>query len=135
MEKIKNLVQPIYGDTDSCVASTMIYGDTFNGTIEELFNISAKGRVLKQTPNGTLMTESDVKCLNWSESKGLHYTPIVYISKHMVKKNLWKLKGKSGREIIVTEDHSLIVFRDGKKLVVKPKEILPTDKILIVLHA
>ncbi len=132
MEKIKNLVQPIAGDTDSIVASTMIYGDTFAGTIEELFKKSAEGRVLKQTLNGTLMTESDVKCLNWSESKGLHYAPIVYISKHLVKKNMWKLRGKSGKEVIVTEDHSLIVFRDGKKLEVKPKEILPTDKILIV---
>ena len=52
--------------------------------------------------------------------------------RHKVTKPKWKLKTKSGKEVIVTNDHSMIVFRDGKKLEVKPYEIQPSDKILVV---
>ena len=36
------------------------------------------------------------------------------------------------KEIVVTNDHSMIVFREGKKIEIKPKDIRKTDKILIV---
>ena len=53
--------------------------------------------------------------------------------RHKVSKPKWKLRTKLGKEIIVTGDHSLIVFRNGKKMEVKPKDILKTDKILVIL--
>ena len=52
--------------------------------------------------------------------------------RHKVRKPKWRLKTATGKEIFVTNDHSMIVFRDGKKLEVKPYEILKTDKILVV---
>ena len=52
--------------------------------------------------------------------------------RHKVSKPKWRLKTKDGKEIIMTNDHSMIVFRDGQKLEVKPYEILPTDKVLSV---
>ncbi len=36
-----------------------------------------------------------------------------------------------GNELILTNDHSLIVFRNGVKMEVKPSEVIGTDKILI----
>jgi intein/homing endonuclease len=60
----------------------------------------------------------------------LYYADVRRIIRHKVSKPKWKLKTKSGKEIIVTGDHSMVVFRDGEKLVVKPSEILKTDKIL-----
>ena len=33
----------------------------------------------------------------------------------------------------MTNDHSMVVFRDGKQLTVKPCEILKTDKILTII--
>ena len=78
------------------------------------------------------MTNSDYKVLNWDEKNGMHYTNINYISKHKVTKEKWILKTISGKEIIITKDHSLIVFRNGKKLVVKPGEVLKSDKILSI---
>jgi intein/homing endonuclease len=45
---------------------------------------------------------------------------------------MWKLKTESGKEIICTEDHSLIVFRNGKKIKVKPSEIISEDQVLCV---
>ena len=70
--------------------------------------------------------------LNWNEDKKLYYAPVKRIIRHKVSKPKWKLKTKSGEEIIVTNDHSMIVFRDNKKIEVKPSEILKTDKILSV---
>ena len=53
--------------------------------------------------------------------------------RHKVSKPKFKITTDSGKEIIVTGDHSCIVFRDGKKLVVKAKDInKETDKIIIV---
>jgi intein/homing endonuclease len=36
--------------------------------------------------------------------------------RHKVKKPKFKIKSKSGKEIIVTGDHSCIVFRDGVQM-------------------
>ena len=53
--------------------------------------------------------------------------------KHKVSKEQFKIKTKSGKEIIVTGDHSCIVFRNGKQLAVKAKDInKDTDKILSI---
>ena len=53
--------------------------------------------------------------------------------RHKVKKSKFRIKSKSGKEVIVTGDHSCIVFRDGKQLTIKAKDINPkTDKILVV---
>jgi len=73
------------------------------------------------------------KVLNYDDNKQkLYYAPIKRIIRHKVSKPKWKLRTKSGKEIIVTNDHSMIVFRNAKKLEVKPSEILKTDKILSV---
>ena len=72
----------------------------------------------------------DKQILDWNEK--LYFGDVKYIMRHKVSKPKWKLKGKDGKEIIVTGDHSLIVFRNGKKLEVKPSEVLKTDKILVI---
>jgi intein/homing endonuclease len=39
-----------------------------------------------------------------------------------VKKEKFKLKTKSGKVLELTNDHTLIVFRDGEKINIKPSE-------------
>jgi intein/homing endonuclease len=68
--------------------------------------------------------------LNYSDR--LYYAKVNRIIRHKVSKPKWKLKTKTGKEIIVTNDHSMIVFRNGVKIEVKPSQILKTDKILII---
>ena len=54
--------------------------------------------------------------------------------RHKVSKEQFKIKTKSGKEIIVTGDHSCIVFRNGKQLTIKAKDInKSTDKILSII--
>lgn len=128
----------IYSDTDSISSNSTIKYEK-NGskenTIETVFNNELNENGIHDvTKNGQEIVKcKDLKVLNWSENKGLNYVPVNYIMRHKVSKPKYKIKSKSGKEIIVTGDHSCIVFRNGKKLVVKAKDINPkTDKILTI---
>lgn len=124
----------IYIDTDSVVGDTIIHTNSGSMTIEELYQRSLDNnlRDAGTTLNGHESVNTDLKTLNWSKSNELYYAPIKRVIRHKVSKKKWKLKLKSGKEIIVTNDHSLIVFRNGIKIEVKPSEILKTDKVLSV---
>lgn len=119
----------IYADTDSILGSSIIRTDKGVYTIEQLYNKYIN------YPNGkTIHNHESVKCdekvLNFNND--LYYANVKRIIRHKVTKSKWRLKTKQGKEIIVTNDHSMIVFRDNKKIEIKPSEILKTDKILIV---
>jgi DNA polymerase elongation subunit (family B) len=122
----------IYGDTDSESSSTITITDKMTSTIEELYNRNIINGSAGETLKGHESVNTDEKVLNWSEENKLYYAPIKRIIRHKVTKEKWSLKTKTGKEIIVTNDHSLIVFRNGIKLEVKPREVLKTDKILII---
>ena len=131
-----SFVDVIYGDTDSVVSNSLINIKLENGeektvTIEDLYNnygVSDAGKTLV----GHESVSTNVKVLNWDEENKIHYGNPKRIIRHKVTKPKWRLKTKYGKEIFVTNDHSMIVFRNGQKLEVKPYEILPTDKILVV---
>ena len=122
----------VYGDTDSCDKNSIILTDNGKLTIEELYNKNIKNGSNGITLNGHESVKCSDKVLNYCEEKKLYYTEVKRIIRHKVSKPKWKLKTKSGKEIMVTNDHSMIVFRDNRKIEVKPSEILKTDKILIV---
>ena len=122
----------IYGDTDSCLKDTIINTDNGDFTIEELYNINVSDGSAGITLKGHESVNCKEKVLNYDENKGLYYAPVKRIIRHKVTKAKWKLKTKFGEEIIVTNDHSMIVFRSGKKIEVKPSQILKTDKILSI---
>jgi hypothetical protein len=121
-----------YQDTDSVEKNTKIITDKCESTIEELYNRNISNGSGGVTNNGHESVITDEKSLNWSDDKKLYYTSIKRIIRHKVSKPKWKLKTKSGKEIIITSDHSLIVFRNCIKLEVNPMNIQKDDKILIV---
>lgn len=128
----------IYGDTDSFFNAVINTEKHPNGiTIEDLYNENIN------TPGGKTLcghesVYTDDKCLNYTDEQKLHYGKIKRIVRHKVTKPKWKLKTKTGREIIVTADHSLVVYRkidnQYKQIVVKPYEIQKTDKVLSVIE-
>ena len=133
LEMAKNQVSvgqtlEIYGDTDSSSSDTIIQTLKHkNGiTIENLYNenINTPGN---KTLYGHESVYTDDKCLNYTDEQKLYYGKIKRIIRHKVTKPKWKLKTKSGREIIVTADHSLVVYRkidnQYKQVVVKPYEV------------
>ena len=97
-------------------------------TIEDLYNEGDEdaGTTLKGHESKRL----NDRVLNFNDS--LYYGEVERIIRHKVSKPMWKLKTESGKEIICTEDHSLIVFRNGEKIKVKPSEILSDDQVLCV---
>ena len=122
----------IYGDTDSVLNDTIIKTNNGDFTIEDLYNKNIQDGSAGVTLKGHESVNCKELVLNWDENKKLYYAPVKRIIRHKVSKPKWKLKTKSGEEIIVTNDHSMIVFRDGIKKEVKPSDILKTDKILAI---
>jgi hypothetical protein len=120
----------IYADTDSVQSDTQIITNRGTFSIEQWYNINIKNGSAGTTLNGHESVLTDDKVLNWNN--GLYMANVKRIIRHEVNKPKWRLKTKSGKEIVVTDDHSMIVFRDGIKLEVKPSEILKTDKILTI---
>lgn len=56
---------------------------------------------------------------------------IKYIMRHKTKKSIWRLISEDGKKVDVTEDHSLIVFRNSSIINVKPKDVINTDKLVV----
>jgi hypothetical protein len=122
----------IYADTDSSDSSSIIQIENDRLTIEDWYNQNMKNGSAGETIKGHESVLTNDKILNYSDDGYLYYAPVKRIIRHKVSKPKWKLKTKSGKEVIVTNDHSMIVFRDGIKIEVKPSEILKTDKVLSI---
>lgn len=136
---IKNVTQigkdsgvSIYADTDSVDYQSVIKTNRGIYSIEEWYNKNINNGTGGSTLKGHESVLTNDKILNYHPDKGLYYAPVKRIIKHKVTKDKWKLRTKSGKEVIVTNDHSMIVFRNGEQIEVKPSEILKTDKILVL---
>lgn len=123
-------------DTDSVVSDTKIKicvnGQYKDIEIGELFDIYAD--VSKNRSNRiddyVCPLKNDIFALGFDvNGKKTVYSPVRYIMKHKVKKELFKITVKDN-EIVCTEDHSLIVLRDGEVIVIKPKNVRPDDKFI-----
>jgi len=121
----------MYCDTDSCAKDSVIITDSGDFTIEELYNRNVKNGSAGNTLKGHESVNCDEKVLNWDNK--LYYAPVKRIIRHKVSKPKWLLKTKSGKKITVTDDHSMIVFRNGEKIEIKPHNILKTDRILKII--
>ncbi len=118
-------------NTDSVANNTIIQTNNGNKTIEQLF-LENENNNKKVTHKGHELVSIEDKILNYNDNGDLEFQNARYIMRHKVSKPKWRLKTKSGKEIFVTNDHSMIVFRNGVKMEVKPYEIQKTDKILVV---
>ena len=59
--------------------------------------------------------------------------PINYIMRHKVSKSRYKITTESGKEVIVTGDHSCMVLRNNELISIKAKDInKDIDKIISI---
>jgi len=126
----------IYTDTDSVASDTIINSGKYgNITIEDWYILNQENGSAGDTLSGhesVKVCESD-SILNWTSDLGLHQSNVTRIIRHRVSKERWQLTTSTGKKVIVTGDHSLVVFRDGKQIEVKAREIDPqTDLVLVV---
>lgn len=123
-----------YGDTDTISSDSILITNKGRITVEDLYVKYAKDVAkVEISPYGHEVIEpKDISSLNFARGK-INFSKINKIIRHKSSKEKWKLKTKSGKTIIMTSDHSMVVFRNGIKTIVKPNEILKTDKILSIM--
>lgn len=116
----------IYGD--SVVGDTMIRTDDGEITIEELFNQCLDHCIVGAKEYGTQSFAKVVGFNSYEDEPRM--SEISYVMRHKTKKKIYKIELQNGKEVKVTEDHSIMVDRDGFLLEVAPTEILDTDLII-----
>lgn len=132
VDRIMTSTTVVYNDTDSVDKDTVISTSSGNKRIEDWYNENIINGSNGVTLNGHESVKTNDTVLNWTKDKKLHQGKVTRIIRHKVRKEKWLLRTKSGKEVYVTNDHSLVVFREGVQLTVKPYEILKTDKILCI---
>jgi DNA polymerase elongation subunit (family B) len=121
------------------VGKSIIYGDSVTGdtkiltedgdlTIEDLFNSCAEHSTVGDKEYGVWSPNKVLGFNAFEDSPSM--SKIAYVMRHKTRKKLYKINLKNGKSITVTEDHSVMVDRDGFLLEVKPTDILSTDLIL-----
>lgn len=117
-------------DTDSVVGDSIVY---INGEKIKIENAYEKclGNIEKRDTNNYIKHVSEeIFTLSLNKEKNiLENKKIKYIMAHKVNKRMFKIKHKDS-EVIVTEDHSIIVKREGSFVDVKPKDMIKGDKII-----
>ena len=125
----------VYGDTDSCDSLSRVYINDEEDTIENWYKkLYNKNNLVQNEPDKETLITNNVSTLTYDEKTDkIVSRSVKYIMRHKVSKAKWKLKTKSGKEVIVTGDHSLMVIRDNKLISVKAKDVnIKTDKILSI---
>lgn len=129
--KIKGTIYK-YGDTDSVEKSSTVIDNVLGElTIEEFFKFYSKnGYTVDLNQNEVITLNEDfVKILNWNDK--LKWSSVKHIIRHKVKKQKWKVVSKSGKFIEITDDHSIMVLRNGVKIKIKASEIDVKNDLLI----
>jgi DNA polymerase I len=116
----------VYGD--SVTKDTLIKTNDGEYTIEELYNQSLDFCVIGEKEYGTKNLSKVVGFNAFEDSVVM--SNISYIMRHKTKKKIFLIELENGKSVKVTEDHSIMVDRDGFLLEVKPTEILDSDLII-----
>lgn len=126
----------VYSDTDSVVGDSNIIINDKEIKICDLWEskgklINSNKEVKKISQNEVLLTPS----VNMMTGK-IEYKKIRHIIRHKVKKKLFKItlypENSAPKEVIITEDHSIICKRDGVFLSIKITEIKENDRLLFI---
>jgi hypothetical protein len=117
----------IYSDTDSTTGDTIIDVNGKNITIEEFYN-SYSSEILEYGENKFVKKVIDTYTKTF-ENDLIISKPIEYVMKHSIEKEMFQIF-VDGKSVIITEDHGLMIERDGQIIPVKPKNVLPQDKLI-----
>jgi len=120
------------GDTDSVDGKSIINTNKGDMTIESIYAAN-KGNIIEVRGEDNFICKVDgLSALSLNIDTGkTEMRPVEYVMAHKVKKKLYKIKS-GGKEVIVTEDHSIMVSRNGNIIPVSPKELQEHDMIIKV---
>lgn len=116
----------IYGD--SVTSDTLIRTSDGELSIAELFNQSMN---ITQCNEKEYATDLDTKVIGFNgyEDSAI-LNSISYVMRHKTKKKIYEVELENGKKVKITEDHSLIVDRNGVLTDLTPEEIEPDDLII-----
>lgn len=126
-EKAASIV--VGGDTDSVVGDTIINVNSKPITIADYYNSIVPNYIKCDDINKNYIKRVDNGDVALAYDNGIVQNKIKHVMKHTVKKRMYKIKC-NGKEVIMTEDHSIIVNRNGKNISVSPKDILKGDRLI-----
>ena len=122
-----------YGDTDSFLGSTSIITNNGKFSVEDMFNLYKNDSNFLETYGHEIqpVKEYNLKTLTFDSSKKeVIWGNIKNIIRHKVTKRKFKIK-VGNKEIIMTEDHGCMVYRDSKLIRICPKDIIKGDKMVV----
>ena len=125
------------------VGKAIIYGDSVTGdtkiltkngdiTIQTLFEQCMEHSIVGEKEYGVWNPYKIVGFNSYEDSPVL--ANISYVMRHKTKKKIYQINLKNGKSVKVTEDHSIMVDRDGFLIEVKPTNILKTDLIICLVR-
>lgn len=121
----------VYGDTDSVAADSKIRTIQGDSTIEELF---LKGNVFWKEGDKEYSRNDDILIAHSGNTPAdkASFVKYNYVYRHKVKnKPRFRIKTQNGKEVTVTDDHSIMVLdKSGNLVEKKPSEIIKGDKVI-----
>ena len=132
IENIAENEQLLYADTDSVVEDSIINVDGKDIEIQTFFENDG---TLVKNEKDNFVKKFNKDYYTWSfdkKTKSIVSKKIVYCMKHKVKKRMFKISTYyTGHNVIITEDHSIIINRFGKFVDIKPSDIRTNDSCII----
>ena len=116
----------IYGD--SVTGDSLIRTDSGDKTIEQMFSECREHFTENSKDYGILNEDVVIGYDSYNSSPVC--VNINYVMRHRTKKKLYKITTINGKQVTVTEDHSLIVDRNGMLINCKPSELQTDDGII-----
>ena len=120
----------VYGDTDSEISTTRHLTNFGEKTIEDLFNGCKE---FWKDGDKEYAYDPELMVMTYDEDIDEPYMGHTeYIYRHKVSKDLYEIEDELGNVITVTEDHSVMVERNGFLIDVKPVDILESDIMISI---
>lgn len=120
----------IYGDTDSEIGTTIHQTNFGEKEIQELF---ANCSEFWNDGDKEYAYHPDLMVMSYDNDKNQPYFGhINYIYRHKVSKDLYEITDSLDNTITVTEDHSVMIERNGILMETKPVDITDTDILISI---
>jgi DNA polymerase elongation subunit (family B) len=119
----------IAGDTDSVLGDSIITLNRKQIPISKAFETIANRGTIDTLKNGTEVAVPTMDTFGTMSLNGM--TLVKNISRHKVKKKLYSIEIPGHKPLIVTEDHSIMIKRNGKIIECKPARIRDTDELIL----
>jgi DNA polymerase family B len=117
-------------NTDSCAADSLIQTNAGSQTIEQLF---LNGNLFWNEGSKEYSRNDSIKVTGYDqESETATETGYNYVYRHKTNKKRFRITTKSGKSVVVTEDHSVMVLENQRLVEKKPAELTKDDIVICI---